>query len=496
VGSKIASLTIGVSTTTIEPIVATTKPPSGAGWLYAFALVFCLFGATMLVLAGYQVRAGMTGLAAFAAVSGLIFAIVGSGLILTLRQGIRTETAAAGLRAQHPEAPWLWRSDWAAGHIFSEGGANALASWLLATFWNAIAWPIFYFIYFNPSQPFRAIAGFEVVSVIFPLSGVVLIILALRATLRWVSARGSYFEMSSIPGQIGGVLSGTIRLMPPSRANREFKLVLLCVHREAGQQGASADSVLYRDEQKVRGSGFSGIGVHFVIPPEAHQTDLTAANDTYTWRLDVTAPFSSRTFEAQFEVPVFNAGRLPERRRFADGATEGAAVDERSFVPPPNFPVRTRVLPTGATEIYFPPCRAPAAAVGATLFTAGWSAMFLMIVHIDAPVVFDAVWAAFDAFMIFGVASLWFGDTRVTLDGSSIDVARGVPGVALSHRTIPASEVHGVTAAVGSRTGTNTYYRLQLTYGGGRKLSFGDGLSDKRAAEWLAQEISGHLGVA
>jgi hypothetical protein len=353
------------------------------------------------------------------------------------------------------------------------------------------------FHHFNPSQPFRALAGFEIVSVIFPFSGIVLIGLALRATLRWLTARGSYLEMTSIPGQIGGVLSGTIRLMPPSRANREFKLVLSCVYRKVGGNGASGEEqVLFRDEQTVRGSAFAGIGVQFEIPAEAHPTDLTDLDNIYEWRLDATAPFSSRTFEAQFEVPVFNVGRLPERKRFADRALEHEAAGAQSFVPPPNFPVRTRLLPTGTTEFYFPPGRAPAASVGATLFTAGWSAMFLMIIHIDAPIVFDAVWAAFDAFLIFWVASLWLGDTRVTLDGSSIEIARGLPDLTLARRTIPASEVHGVAAAIGSRTGTTTYYRLQLTYAGGRKMNFGDGLTDKRAAEWLAHEIEGHLGVA
>jgi hypothetical protein len=305
--------------------------------------------------------------------------------------------------------------------------------------------------------------------------------------------------MASIPGQIGGALSGTIRLMPPSRANREFKLVLSCVYRKVNRRGnntSAEEQVLFSDEQSVRGSAFSGLSVQFPIPLECHQTDLTDPDKTILWRLVATTPFSSRTFQAQFEVPVFKVAQNPDRKRFADRAREHEAADDQSFVPPPNFPVRTRLLPTGATEFYFPPCRAPAAAVGATLFTAGWNAMFLMIIHIDAPIVFDAVWAAFDAFMIFWVASLWLGDTRVMLDGSSISIARGVPGLALSRRTIPASEVHAVAAAVGSRTGTTTYYRLRLTYGDNRNLSFGDGLNEKRAAEWLAHEIAGHLGVA
>ncbi len=321
----------------------------------------------------------------------------------------------------------------------------------------------------------------------------------MRATFKWLTARGSYFEMTSIPGRIGGVIAGTIRLMPPSRANREFKVVLSCLRRKVDPRGATNstdEQVLYSDDQALRGSLFAGIAVNFPIPDECSQTELTDPDDAIDWRLVATAAFASRSFEARFEVPVFKVAMAPDRRRFADRAREPEPSVEPHFVPPLDFPVRTRLLPTGATEFYFPPCRAPAAAVGATLFTAGWSAMFLMIVHIDAPIVFDAVWAAFDAFMLFWVASLWLGDTRVTLDGSSITIERGLPGLALTSRTIPASDVHAIAAVVGSRTGSTTYYRLRLTYGDDRKLSFGDGLSDRRAAEWLAHEIAGHLDLA
>jgi hypothetical protein len=235
--------------------------------------------------------------------------------------------------------------------------------------------------------------------------------------------------------------------------------------------------------------------VDFQIPPECRPTDAANADSAIVWRLVTTAPFSSRTFEAAFEIPVFNVVLAPAQKRSAS-STGGADAASDAFEPPPNFPVRTRQLPTGATEFYFPPCRAPAAAIGATFFTAGWSAMFLMIVHIDAPIVFDALWAAFDVFMLFWVASLWLGDTRVTIDGSSITIARGIPGLALSRRTIPASEVHTVAAIVGSRTGSTTYYRLRLTHDGDRKVTFGDGLREKRAVEWLAYQIARHLGVA
>jgi hypothetical protein len=447
----------------------------------------------MLGLAIYQARSGGTSLAAFSALSGFIFAGIGIGIILTLRHGVRAQAAIDRLREQHPDAPWLWREEWATGRIFSEGSANALAAWLFATFWNAVSWPIFYFVYFNPSESFGVLGSFTILSAIFPLTGIVLIGLAIRATMRWVASRGSYLEMATIPGQIGGALVGTVRLMPPSRANREFKVTLSCLNRGSGQN-SKVEEVIWTSDQTVRGSSFSGIHVEFQIPPECQPTDASSADSSILWRLVTTAPFSSRTFEAAFEVPVFNVVRVPAQKR-STSLTPDADGRPDTFEPPPNFPVRTRQLPTGATEFYFPPCRAPAAAIGATLFTAGWSAMFLMIVHIDAPIVFDAVWAAFDVFMFLWVGSLWLGDTRVTIDGSSITIARGIPGLVLSRRTIPAAEVHTVAAIVGSRTGSTTYYRLRLTHDGDRKVTFGDGLREKRAVEWLAYQIARQLGV-
>jgi hypothetical protein len=281
--------------------------------------------------------------------------------------------------------------------------------------------------------------------------------------------------------------------MPPSRANREFQVTLSCIDRGSGDN-SKTEKVIWSSDQTVRGSSFTGIRVEFQIPPECQPTDAAKADGAIVWRLMTTAAFSSRTFDAAFEVPVFNVVRVPAQKRSTSLTPESDARTD-TFEPPPNFPVRTRQLPTGATEFYFPPCRAPAAAIGATLFTAGWSAMFLMIVHIDAPIVFDAVWAALDIFMFLWVGSLWLGDTRVTIDGSSITIARGIPGLVLSRRTIPAAEVHTVAAIVGSRTGSTTYYRLRLTHDGDRRVTFGDGLREKRAVEWLAYQIARQLGV-
>ena len=477
----------------MTPIVATSKPHSGDALLYAFGMPFCFFGVAMLGFAIYQARSGGTSLAAFSALSGVIFAGIGIGIILTLGHGARAQAAIDRLREQYPDAPWLWREEWATGRIFSEGSANAMAAWLFATFWNAVSWPIFYFVYFNPSESFGVLGSFTILSAIFPLTGIVLIGLAIRATLRWVASRGSYLEMATIPGQIGGALAGTVRLMPPSRANREFKVTLSCINRSSGQN-SKVEEVIWRSDQTVRGSSFSGIHVDFQIPPECQPTDAASADSSIMWRLVTTAPFSSRTFEAAFEVPVFNVVRVPAQKRSTSLTTDADARTD-TFEPPPNFPVRTRQLPTGATEFYFPPCRAPAAAIGATLFTTGWSAMFLMIrPRRRADRLRCGVGGLRRLHALVGrvaVAGRYPRHHRWVVD---YDRARH-SGLVLSRRTIPAAEVHTVAAIVGSCTGSTTYYRLRLTHDGDRKVTFGDGLREKRAVEWLAYQIARQLGV-
>jgi len=45
------------------------------------------------------------------------------------------------LKQAHPNEPWLWRAQWAAGEIHSSARPGAIAVCALALFWNAIALP-------------------------------------------------------------------------------------------------------------------------------------------------------------------------------------------------------------------------------------------------------------------------------------------------------------------------------------------------------------------
>jgi hypothetical protein len=46
-------------------------------------------------------------------------------------------TMKVDLKQAHPNEPWLWRAQWAAGEIHSSAKPGAIAVSALAVFWNA-----------------------------------------------------------------------------------------------------------------------------------------------------------------------------------------------------------------------------------------------------------------------------------------------------------------------------------------------------------------------
>jgi len=101
------------------------KPPDkpvGIGpviLLCLFALPFAAFG-TFAFLAGIKKWiTGDTMDGAMLALFGLIFGLVGYGLMFLAVRGRKKSKEAAAMAARHPDEPWKLRPDWAAGRIKS-----------------------------------------------------------------------------------------------------------------------------------------------------------------------------------------------------------------------------------------------------------------------------------------------------------------------------------------------------------------------------------------
>ena len=394
------------------------------------------------------------------------------------------------LKQAHPQEPWLWRAEWAAGEIHSSARPIAIAVGALALFWNAIALPsavpalLAHNLRYEPQ--FAGLA-------IFPLVGFGLIAWAIHLLLRWNAYGDSRFEMKSVPGQIGGTLDGSIHVGRGFEPMRPVNLKLVCIsHISSGN--SSTATPLWSDESQVTAGGDGSIPVSFLIPPECKPSDDSNFRDRIFWQLSAKSPGGIVSYKSSFEVPVFQLDettaqaaealdlRTRRNQRVSEFRPQGSAI---------RFGLRT----DGQTEIHFRAFRNPSITLGLLAFLALWYVITYLIFKQHAPLIFRIMWPVFDAILVVWVISLMFGTTTVLIGDGQLQVTRRLLGMPASTRRVPADEVLDVRSIAGMTAGTTVYRRIQVRYGRGKELNFGDGIKDPIEADWLATKIGETLGL-
>jgi hypothetical protein len=222
------------------------------------------------------------------------------------------QQAEARLEAAHPDRPWMWRADWAAGRIVLSTKKLMVTSLVIALVWNVVALPLWIAL---PGEiigrgNFWALIGF-----IFPAIGALLICWAVYCVRRWRKFGESEFQMADVPGVIGGQLAGVIRTTAKLRPEDGFHLLLRCVKRvtmPTGDDTKTTESVLWKKQQTVmhelleEHEELSAIPVVFPIPSDCQPSNSQNDNDQTVWRLTASACVPGIDYNATFEVPVFS----------------------------------------------------------------------------------------------------------------------------------------------------------------------------------------------
>ena len=208
---------------------------------------------------------------------------------------------------QTPES-WKWRPDWAAGRVQSTGKTALTGAWLKVGLWSAFSCGLCYLV-FNPELGILRLA-----LLVVPLFAVWQVVQAFSATLRWRRFGESWFRMPSVPGFVGGDLSGAIETPVKIRPLDGFHVKLLCIRQASDGRSSSLmpEKVLWKDEKVLvrelldDGSRQSAIPVYFTIPRDCSPTDDIAMTlGRILWRLEVRARLPGLSYFAGFEVPVF-----------------------------------------------------------------------------------------------------------------------------------------------------------------------------------------------
>jgi hypothetical protein len=480
----------------LETANPSAKPgkQAGAGCLFLFALPFAGFGVFALAQAFREWNNGKLKDAAMIGLFGLVFSCVGFGLMIGARFGAKKIKQLAEQKALHPDQPWLWREDWAAGRVKWSGGQSAVMSWVFAVFWNIIS-----IIITGVVVPREWDKGHYVVLLVllFPLIGLAMLVTAVRNTLAWRRFGQCVFEMAAVPAALGGTLEGMIQTGTRLSLEHGLHLRLSCIRRTTtgtGKNRHTTEEILWQDEKVLKTDaglpepepGHSGIPIHFQLP--ADQPESTAEiGDGIFWRLEAKAKMRGPDLQVTFDVPVFKiAGTQPAQ---ADEPDPTAALempveeirrDEHSRIRVNDGP--------GGREFFFPAARNPGVALGVTLFTLILSAAVWFLIWVKALFVFPVVFGLVDVLFLLVCFTLWFKSSRVTIDSTNV--------TAVNHwlffrrmRTVPAAEVADIQVKIGMTGGQQAYYNIELVTRAGDRIAVAGGIKSKPETEWLVGEM-------
>jgi hypothetical protein len=353
-----------------------------------------------------------------------------------------------------------------------------------------------------------------------------LLIGAVRATIRRERYGKTYFEFGSLPFSPGSHARGQIQLRLPTAADHGIDLRLSCIRRittGTGKDRTTNDAVLWKEEKNVPKSYLSvgplgtAIPVDFAIPVDAYESNHDQHDDQLLWILHAQADVPGVDYSDDFEIPVFHStassaraaaasvstGSEPVFGNFAGRAAAEADADQTApafqsdssdVAAPRNPKVVLRTTMDGATEFYFPPFRNRGNTLVFFLFTFVWTIIVYFLWNSHAPRIFAAVFGFFDLIMIYGCIQSAFGSTRIVVGhGKVVSIKKiGGPG---KPREFPFTDIESVRVAAGLQQGANASCLVRLKTKSGNDFTLADNIVDRQEARWVVAQIEKLVGL-
>jgi len=490
-----------------------TRPSKGGEvLLVVFGLIFLaaglFFASALLFSTGSQLHGNRW----VGVLMSTVFALIGGGIVYAAIYGNRKLHDQAAAEQSNPESPWLWRRDWAASRAESKNRNSSIGLWLVAIFWNTIAFTV---AVATVPQLWRTSDVKALCPLMFCVVGVILAGAALRATIRRERFGQTYFEFASLPFSPGRVLQGTIHLRFNTAAKHGIDLRLSCVRQVvtgAGKDRNIRETILWEADKNVPQTaiapspmGDAAIPVEFSVPSDAYESNHDRLDDQVQWLLHAQADVPGVDYSDDFEVPVFrltpalasSAAPAASFLNDAQAATVPPAFqsDASDVAAPQNPKVVTSAALNGGTEFYFPIFRNPARVLVLIVFTAVWTGILYFLRHSQAPWIFTAVFGLFELLLLYGLIRSALGSCRIEVGNGKIVSRRAVMGIGAA-REIPFSDIAQILAVSTARqSGAPESYFLRLQTKNGEQVMLADAIDDRQEARWVAAQLEKFAGL-
>jgi hypothetical protein len=494
----------------------TTPSKLGVTILSIFGLPFLgmgLFAAYSFLSNANQPLLMRVGGAVFASV----FAVLGGGIIVASFYGYSLQKKQADMETAHPDSPWLWRDDWAAGRVESKNKASVRGWWIGAALCNMLSLPMFIM---TIGQAIQTQDPTYLIPMLFGLAGLLVLFGAIRATLRLKRFGKTYFEMSSLPFVPGGRIAGSIHMQMPIEAAHVIDLNLTCYRKVeiGGGQNRSTQQVSLWEASKnvaagalARGPLDTTVPVEFHLPADAFQTDHQNQTDQVFWSLKASADVPGVDYADEFEVPVFRTSAASQTA-FAgagdlDSGGQKPVFSSSGFAPPELSddvpePAHHKVVVTDSAaglKFHFRAARNFGRTLLVVVLAAAVSALFYKVLntHPRPPAFAFGVVGLLDFFLILAVVHTALMGTRITVGNGTISWRQSVLGIGGSHQ-IQISDVDSIvptTSLQQASSSGSTLYSIRLKSKGGKDSTLVDDIESREEARWIVAKISERAGL-
>ena len=309
----------------------------------------------------------------------------------------------------------------------------------------------------------------------------------------------SVFEMSPLPGVLGGPVAGTIRIPAKVETEAGFELVLQCIHQYttgSGKQSSTHRDVLWEDSRHIDGSLSYGdetmLPVRFAAPYEKPATDVAGGRNGYYWRLNVTAAAPGIDYKAVFDVPV---RRTPQSAPafVPQQMPDPMAGQERVEDVVKRSSLRLEPHSGGGFELIFPAGRTLSSCLFLVVFAVAWSGVcYVLWAVAKTPVFMAAIFTLVDVLLVAILLDALLVSRGIVVDRLRREcvVWWRIPGMSRRERCVPFASVMDARGERSGQSGNTMYYRVVLLINGGMPVTVGSGLTMWNDAEDIAKLVA------
>jgi hypothetical protein len=488
----------------VEPEVGVDSTPevqakNASDWISTiFTLVlFGGFGLCFAALGVYAMVQSYPKQGWVAIVGGSVFICFGLGLAALVISACISHGRDLNRAAADPDHPWRSSGQWNSSDISDHALGGAIGAWIIAILFNAVTAASLWSAVLGRQ---RASPAALLVVLFFLAIGLYLLMNGVRASARAMRYGKSTLHLTTMPAEIGGHLTGEIRLQRPIDAIGPARLRLACKRTSRGEHASTSTDWqnVSEIEHLPDTNGGTVIPVDFQIPATLPPTrSSTSTLDRIRWSLETTVAARGVNYRSSFDVPVFDvrgvgAKSASDFPSFPPPESNFASTDHAGE--PPTHPgIVLARLAGGGCSIHFAAGRNWVSTLIWTAIGAGltWGLLYAQSVHADWMLRFWLIIFAIP----FDLAALsgWLSSSTVTARPSGLHVERGWP-LLRKHEDLAAASITDITDQISTTVGNTSYYRLTAKSHKGDDISLASGIRERAVARWAAAELLQSLG--